>query len=153
MMSSATSFTSQSAVSKSSSLSVQPTEKYNILLVEDDESMASFLMACIGSVEGYQVEHAANGLHAEKVLRARKIDLIVSDIIMPEVDGLELIRIRNVLTPNTPIIIMTGGSAKLPLMDLPKMAQMLGADAAFHKPIDPAKLLELMHGLLESRRA
>lgn len=115
--------------------------------------MASFLTTCIGEVAGYQVEYASNGRYAEAILRTRKIDLIVSDIIMPDVDGLELIQIRNALTPNTPIIVMTGGSAKLPLMDLPKMARMLGADAAFHKPINPSKLLELMRDLLAARRA
>ena len=112
--------------------------------------MASILMTGIGEAAGYQVVHASNGRHAEKILTSRNIDLIVSDIIMPDVDGLELIRIRNDLTPHTPIIIMTGGCAKLPLMDLPKMARMLGAEAAFRKPVDLRRLLDLIHSMIET---
>lgn len=128
-----------------------PEEKFEaptVLVVEDDLTMALFLMTCIGEVGGYQVVHAQNGRYAERILGTRNIGLIVSDIIMPDLDGLELIRIRDKVTPGTPIIIMTGGSAKLPLMDLPRTARMLGAEAALNKPVDPQKLLELIKSMV-----
>ena len=115
-----------------------------VLLVEDDAEMAAFLVEAIENYCGYRVLRATNGRQADWLLRSDHIDVILTDIVMPECDGLELIRIKNASHPHVPLIAMTGGGRLLGDMDLVETARMLGANAALPKPLDIPRLLKLM---------
>ncbi|ALG74435.1 regulator [Azospirillum thiophilum] len=89
---------------------------------------------------GYIVLEAENGNAALAMLADRRVDLVVTDIIMPEADGYEIILRLKQLPSRPPLIAVTGGSLRL-RMELPGMARLLGAEAAFEKPLDLAALL------------
>jgi CheY-like chemotaxis protein len=86
-----------------------------------------------------------------RLLRANEPELVITDILMPQKEGIETIReIRSVL-PETPIIAISGSVE--PLADYLKMARTFGATAILAKPFDPAVLLDLVNRLLSARGA
>jgi len=89
----------------------QPVEyrgKPRILVVDDEPEVAAALRDLI-EYEGFRVETAENGRQALHYLkRGRRFDLIITDMNMPEMDGLELIRRVRQLKKNLPVIVLTG---------------------------------------------
>ncbi|RJF79644.1 response regulator [Azospirillum cavernae] len=131
---------------------LQPTRKpAHILLVDDDPDFRGMIHTAL-SRGGYTVHEAANGRAALELLQDRIIDLVLTDIIMPEADGYEIIQKLKSSPSSPPLIAVSGGSARL-RMELPNMARLLGADAAFEKPVDINLLLDTIKQLLEARRA
>ena len=113
-----------------------------VLIVEDSPTMRSFLATALEAVEGVIVREAASGFDALRLLPREKIDLIATDINMPDINGLELISyIRD--TPryaNIPLfIISTEGSAQDRERGL-----ALGADEYLVKPFAPEQFLKLV---------
>ena len=77
-----------------------------ILIVEDDaitRKNLSFLL----SDEGYEVEQAGDGVQALEIVAHRRFDLVLSDIIMPRMDGLKLLQRLKSIAPQLPVMIMT----------------------------------------------
>src|SRR5262249_18489775 len=121
-----------------------------ILLVDDDSALRDSI-ALVLEGAGFQVDQAEQGVTAMQLLRAHEPDLIITDILMPQMEGIETIReIRSVLS-QTPIIAMSGSAE--PRADYLRMAQTFGASAVLAKPFDPAVLLELVNRLLSTRDA
>jgi len=117
-----------------------------ILITEDSPTMRSLLVSTIEGEDGYEIIEAANGFEALRLLPREKVDLIITDINMPDINGLELIRyVRNNPTyQNTPLfIISTEGAAK----DLEK-GLALGANEYLVKPFSPEQLMELIRKYL-----
>lgn len=113
-----------------------------ILVTEDSATMRSLLIATIEACGDYEVVEASSGFEALRLLPREHIDLIITDINMPDINGLELIRYvrNNVNYTATPLfIISTEGREK----DVEK-GLALGANEYLVKPIDPAKLQELI---------
>ncbi|SNB45087.1 PleD family two-component system response regulator [Geobacter sp. DSM 9736] len=109
-----------------------------ILIVEDSPAMRSMLSSTIESMDGFRTVAAANGFEALRILPRERIDLILTDINMPDINGLELISFlkQNPRYEKTPLIILsTEGSEKDRTKGL-----SLGADEYLVKPFDPAKL-------------
>ena len=126
----------------------QQDKKELILVVEDNADVAEY----IGSVlsDEYEVQYATNG--AEGIKRANELmpDLIVSDVMMPDVDGLELCRrIRSSeMTNHIPLVIITAR-----VTDEDRLQGIkAGADAYLYKPFLADELLLRIEKLLESRR-
>ncbi|CBS90807.1 response regulator [Azospirillum lipoferum] len=121
-----------------------------ILLVDDDPDFRG--MARIAFTRaGYAVHEAENGNTALAILASRTVDLVVTDIIMPEADGYEVILRLKEQPSRPPLIAVTGGSLRL-RMELPGMARLLGADAAFEKPVDLSALLAEAGRLIAARK-
>lgn len=121
-----------------------------ILLVDDDPDFRG--MARIAFTRaGYAVHEAENGNAALAILASRTVDLVVTDIIMPEADGYEVILRLKEQPSRPPLIAVTGGSLRL-RMELPGMARLLGADAAFEKPVDLSALLAEAGRLIAARK-
>jgi len=117
-----------------------------ILITEDSSTMRSLLVSTIESMEGFQIVEAASGFEALRLLPREKIDLVITDINMPDINGLELISyIRN--NPNyqsVPLfIISTEGSEK----DRQK-GIALGANEYLVKPFKPEELQQLIQRYL-----
>jgi len=117
-----------------------------ILIAEDSQTMRSLIASTISVMGGYELIEAANGFEALRILPREKVDLVITDINMPDINGLELISfIKN--NPNykeTPLfIISTEGSEK----DREK-GLSLGADAYLVKPFNPEELQALIRQYL-----
>jgi len=85
----------------------------NILLAEDDTSMRQFLVAALEKA-GHRVVSCSNGLEAMNALLehdAKSFDLLLSDIVMPGIDGIELSGRANKLNPSLKVLFITGFAA------------------------------------------
>ena len=98
---------------------------------------------------GHQVIAYGNGRVALDDLANHAADLVVTDIFMPEMEGLETIREVRALYPAMPIIAMSGIS--FADRDYLEMAEKFGAVASLKKPFRPAQLTELVKRLLAAR--
>lgn len=109
-----------------------------VLVVDDNKWIQQTLPALLEE-EGYQVEVAWNGEEGFRRVCTDQIDLVITDVSMPEVDGLELIRLmrRDPFFQRVPIIAITAfGSRKL------DEAKDAGANVCFSKPLDHPTLLD-----------
>jgi two-component system cell cycle response regulator CpdR len=97
-----------------------------ILLAEDDESLRKFLAAALQRA-GYEVDAFGNGSDAFECLQTRTFDLLLSDIVMPGLDGIELAKRAADLQPNLKIMFITGFAAVVlhPASETPKQAKVL----------------------------
>ncbi len=118
----------------------------NILVIEDNENMLR-MMNDLLSRSGYNVVSAIDGVAGMKAFRASKPDLVITDIIMPDKEGLEVIMDLVKETPKPKIIAMSGGGMMEPRTYL-SLAEKLGADEIIQKPFRPAELLALVEKLL-----
>ena len=118
-----------------------------ILLIDDDElvrkSLANFLIH-----DGYQVVEASNGAVAQKLLGSEPFDLILTDIIMPEQDGLEVIMSQRYQPSRPKIIAISGGSPKLSQQVLLDIALTMKADAVLAKPVSYEQLSDAVRTAL-----
>lgn len=119
-----------------------------ILIVEDTPLMRDSLVDVL-TAHGYEVSTAENGLRAVEAIAAGGIfDLIVTDIIMPEMDGIQAIMEIQTLQPQARIIAISGGSARLDKARGLETAQRLGAAAILEKPFEVDTLLRAIDAAL-----
>lgn len=121
----------------------------DVLFVDDDAEIASVMTRFLARY-GYSVEAAADGHAALRVLQHRPVSVVVTDILMPEVDGYELIMKLRQTAHRPRIIAMSGNPSKIGL-DFLKSAQQLGAERVLSKPFLPQTLLEIIQGMLGPR--
>jgi DNA-binding response OmpR family regulator len=121
--------------------------KHTLLLVDDNALMIKFLHEELS--EKYTLFDATNGKEALQVLKEETVQLIVSDVMMPEIDGFELCQIikSNIEFSHIPIILLT---AKNTLQSKVKGLE-LGADAYIEKPFSPEHLQAQISSLLSNR--
>ena len=110
-----------------------------ILVIDDDEAIRSVVTLLL-SQKGHQVEAAQNGRRELRAVEERDFDLLIVDIFMPEMDGLETIRLLRTAQPGLPVVVISGSDAAVP--DFLSMATKLGAIESIWKPFRPAELLE-----------
>ena len=115
-----------------------------ILVVEDEQDMREILTTIL-SEEGYRVECAANGLEALSFLEKTRVPLILCDITMPQMSGLELIRKLRAKGDLSSIVMITAHSESDRLIE----ALQLGAIDYLVKPISMEVLIEKIPVLLE----
>jgi two-component system OmpR family response regulator len=120
----------------------------NILIVDDEVSLRTVIAAALKK-EGHTVEEAGDGRSAVRWMSTHSFDLVISDVLMPEADGIEMImRLRDARNP-TPIIAITGGHLQTDL--LLKVAKSLGARRVLAKPFKISELLALVKEVLEGK--
>lgn len=119
-----------------------------ILVVEDDSSFRKLLVRML-SKAGYEIDQAADGDQALEACARFKPDLVLTDIIMPDKEGLETIQELLELCPNLKIIAMSGGGKFGPDSYLP-LAEKLGAKASLQKPFMREELLSTIEKVLQS---
>ena len=114
--------------------------KKNFLIVDDDPLIRRALIRVLEEV-GCQVYSAKNGREALDVLQSVTIDLILTDLYMPRMDGLAFIRELHQQGSTIPIILMTGGGT-LNIPDSIHIARGFGIDSAISKPFSTAALFQ-----------
>jgi DNA-binding response OmpR family regulator len=117
-----------------------------ILVIDDDEQMRVLLDQAM-QWAGFEVVTAENGRQGQQLFEEQPADLIITDLIMPEQEGLETIRILKQGYPTVKIIAISGGGRIGPEAYLPA-AMELGADRIFAKPFDVKELISAVHELL-----
>lgn len=116
-----------------------------VLLVDDDE-LVRYALRSAFEIADIDVVEAPNGsvIRDQKLLQ--DVDVVITDIFMPEVEGIELITILKSMSPEIPIVAMSGGG-RLNSTDYLMTAEDLGAAAVFEKPLDEVKLVDKVREL------
>lgn len=117
-----------------------------ILLVDDEPMLRETLKIALQAA-GHAVSVAHNGAAALTLLTAESFDVIVTDILMPETDGLEMIMRVRKESGNVRIIAMSGGG-RTRNMDMLDFAKSFGADAVLAKPFLPKQLISSVADIL-----
>lgn len=117
---------------------------FNILVVEDDKNLKKLITTCLKK-EKYNTYEATDGYEALDVIDKNYIDLIISDIMMPRMDGYEFIKELRDAKYNVPILVVTAKSS----LDDKKEGYELGADDYMVKPIDIEELPLKVKALLK----
>ena len=107
-----------------------------ILIIDDNEDILEFLSEVLGDT--YKLHLAASGELAQAILESEIVDLIISDIMMPYVSGLEIVAYiqENFQEKKIPVIILSGMGQE----DIVLEAFQLGADDFITKPFSPSEL-------------
>ena len=121
-----------------------------ILVIDDDPLLRAIAGEILGGA-GYQVIEAEDGAAGLEMLDVAPADLIITDMLMPEMDGVEAIMAIRRKRPGTPIIAISAGAKHQPAGDLLRLAVALGADASLSKPLRQGELLALVERLLAPR--
>ncbi len=110
--------------------------KVRVLLVEDDADNRE-LMAEVLETAGIEVSPVASGAAALEILRGRPVDVVLTDVGMPGMGGIELARAAKGIAPSVPVVVVTGWAER------EDIAQAVGheVDLVLVKPIDPDGLL------------
>jgi CheY-like chemotaxis protein len=120
--------------------------KYYILVIDDD-AMVRHALTKLLEGKGYEVQSAPEGRQGLQAFRKRRADLVITDIIMPEMEGIETIMELRVLSRDCPIIAMSGGG-RFGKPDFLGVAIHLGANATLSKPFETEELLQTVAGCL-----
>ncbi len=120
-----------------------------VLVLDDEEDVRSVLMRALVRA-GHQALGAENGLEGLKTARAEPIDLVVTDLVMPEVDGLEFMKQLAQLRPGIPVIAISGGGV-WDARSLLEVAGTLGALRTLSKPFELADFLSLVEQALATK--
>ena len=117
-----------------------------VLIIDDDPLILSSLRDGFKSA-GYEVLEASDGNRGIQLYREQPPSLVITDILMPEKDGLEIIRELRRQSPDVKIIAMSGGGPRQGLDFLPE-AKLFGADRTIDKPFRFHEILTLAQEVL-----
>lgn len=111
-----------------------------ILIVDDAENVRYSLRTSLEDA-GYAVDEAVDGEEALTRLQSSAFDLVIADVWMPRLNGIDLLQRMRAISPNTPVFVITGGAARIPIESTAAMARTWGADHVFYKPFDNEDLI------------
>lgn len=114
-----------------------------ILVVDDERSMRESLQILL-SRKGYKVVTAENGREGIRELEKSKPDVVLTDISMPDMEGIEFLKAIRSNDKDLPVIVMSGHAMGTKFL---KAAAFLGATATLKKPFSAAALYEAIEGL------
>lgn len=120
---------------------------YSFLIIEDSPTMRQLIRFALNRIPGAEIVEASDGVDGLKKLSSNKVDLILTDINMPIMDGLKLVNLvrSNDSYKEIPIVIITTEGAQ----EDRERAMALGANAYITKPIQATSLLSTVKGLLK----
>lgn len=123
----------------------------SVLVVDDDPVVVARTRAVLGA-EGYAVTDVRCGRHGLERIAVCPPDLVVTSILMPDGDGIELICAVKRERPNLPVVAVSDRRL-LRGLDLLRLASQLGADVALEKPVGDDVLVATVARLIQARRA
>jgi DNA-binding response OmpR family regulator len=116
-----------------------------VMVVDDNEDMRSMLKLCL-EADGFEVEVARNGQLALDLLHRQPADVVVTDLFMPDQDGIETILELRKQFPQVRIVAMSGWTSSEG-SDYLRVAREIGALETLRKPFDPQELSQLLREL------
>ena len=119
----------------------------SILVIDDDAPMRRFVRHALAK-HGHDLAEASDGAQALRILAERPIDLVITDLLMPETDGIETILELRRLYPATKIIAISGGGEYQSGAGFLRAAVSLGADRTLTKPFEFKELLPAVQALV-----
>lgn len=120
------------------------------ILVVEDTRLVRYALKSLLVDRGHDVIEANNGKQAIEILDGARFDVVVTDIFMPERDGIEVIRHLRENFPETRIIAISGGGSRQdPEMAL-SLTRYIGADVSLQKPVDNGALMGAIESLTPS---
>ncbi len=124
----------------------------HILLVEDSPEVSMSVREILESA-GHTIEDATTGREALKSLSDNTFDAIVSDIWMPEMDGIALLKEIRGMENNVPVVVISGGAPNAPLTYTAPLAATFGANTVIYKPFEKEELLNALDAALAGESA
>jgi DNA-binding NtrC family response regulator len=118
-----------------------------ILVIDDDEDYRLLVRTLLVRA-GYRVLEASNGLAGLRFVAQTRVDLLITDMIMPEHEGVETILIVRHMHPQLKVVAMSGVTGCREYLD---MADRLGANATLEKGVLPKLLVGTVRSLIDSR--
>jgi DNA-binding response OmpR family regulator len=119
------------------------------VLIIDDEPHILLMLKKMLERSGYEVDLAANGVEGIDMFRKSNADLVITDIIMPEKEGLETIREMRRIKPDLKIIAMSGGG-KVSADNYLEIARIFGASKIIEKPFTQKEIISAVRELIKS---
>ena len=120
----------------------------SILIVDDDPAILRVLIRMLGKEQAFEIETAESARTAREILGRRRFDLVISDLSMPDEDGISLMQWANQHHPGTSWIVLTGHGT----LQAAVRALQLGAFDFIAKPVNKTLLQSSIHSALEQRR-
>lgn len=120
------------------------------ILIIDDEPQIRTMLQKMFTIEGHEVAAAGDGAEGVKMFRETLYDVVLTDIIMPEKEGLETIREIRKINPDAKIIVMSGGGNKYNSDVYLELAVKFGAAKALKKPILKEELINTINEVLQA---
>ncbi len=121
----------QSSINKLAEMVAARGEPFKVLIVDDEEWVREVFKDFCGVTNAIEVELAAGGAEALKLVEKKQYDVITLDLIMPEMSGLDVLSDLKKISPKVPIWVITGNSTER----LVKEAGVLGASRVIYKPV------------------
>lgn len=118
-----------------------------ILLVEDEELLRTGVQEML-EIQGYAVITAQNGQMALACLSDHKVDLIITDLVMPKMDGIDFVEQLRKISPDVPVIVVSGSTRNIMQRYGIDNIQVPGANASLPKPFKGVDLLAEIERLL-----
>ena len=119
-----------------------------IIVVEDEPGLRATLCGILLEDTGYKVIGLESGADALQMIRKSPFDVIIADIRLPDVSGLEILELAKEINPDAAVIMMTGYTEE----DSVKRAVSHGAYACIHKPFDVEKVIELVEHIAKEKK-
>lgn len=116
-----------------------------VLLIEDDDGLRRLLRVVLEAAQ-FEVVEAENGREGLARFREHPVEVVITDLVMPEQDGLGVLTALRIISPGTPIVVISGGLPRSPLYL--KMAGKLGAVQVLAKPFLPSELISAVRTAL-----
>lgn len=121
----------------------------SVLIVDDEPSICNLIRRLLEK-EGYTTRLSSNGKEAVKEYTSNPPDLVITDIVMPDKEGLETIMELKRIDPEVKIIAISGGGSLGPI-DYLNLAKKLGSKEVLEKPIDRNELLHKINAVLSDK--
>ncbi len=121
--------------------------KAKILVIDDEAEICSSVKERL-TMEGYHVWIAADGRKGLQLYHDHQVDLVITDVLMPELDGLEVVRTLRRFSSTLLVIAMSGGGTHD--LDFLVEAKEFGANCTIPKPFSLEELVAMVHDLLDT---
>lgn len=120
----------------------------NILVVDDDASILVFIEQALAG--NHQIFTAETVAKAEEIAKSNKIDLLITDLVIPEKNGIDLIMEFKKLHPDMHILAISGGGGITGRFDYLPIAKLVGAEDTLKKPFTISELRNSVDTILQS---
>lgn len=124
----------------------------SVLIIDDDELMRTFLVESFEK-EGYEVRFAKNGQEGVEAYFERAADLVITDLFMPEMDGVEVARALIKHDPDVKIFAISGGDTVGGRKDVLEVLEDFGVKQTFAKPFEITKVLAAAAEVINGNKA